>query len=121
MPQAPTRPEPMIDEPHPTREGVLKATWQLSGLEPSSATGMRARVGSINAECVVEVLGSEADRYRNVIDLGFERDRYRLKLGAGPKKVRLLAPTRMVREPMGIEVSIENSRFKITGERTLWL
>ena len=55
-----------------------------------------------------------------MIDFGFQRDRYRLKLGAGAKKVRLLAPTRMVGEPTGIEVSVDNSRFKISGERTLW-
>ena len=107
-------------ELHPTREGVLKATWKLSGLEPSSATGMRARIGPINAECVVEVLESEADRYRDVIDFGFQRDRYRLKLGASAKKVRLLAPTRMVGEPTSIELSVDNGRFRISGAQTLW-
>lgn len=107
-------------EPHPTKEDVLQATWKLTGVTPSAATGMRARVGPITAECVVEVLGSEADRYRHIKEFRFQHSRYRLVLGSSGKRIQILAPTSLVHEPTRLEVSIDNSRFKIVGECTMW-
>tara|TARA_B100001123_G_scaffold1412_1_gene2001 strand:+ start:4183 stop:6396 length:2214 start_codon:yes stop_codon:yes gene_type:complete len=108
-------------EPHPTREGVLRATWKLSGLAPTAAAEMRVSVAAtIKTECTVEVLESEADKYKDVKGLEFRRNRLRLKLGAGRKKVQLLAPTTMVGDPTVIQVSVDNSRFKISGDQTLW-
>ena len=81
---------------HPTEEEVLQAVWKLTGDHPTPATGMIARVGPITAECVVEVLESEADRYRDIDTLCFQRQRYRLKLDRNKKRVQILAPTTLV-------------------------
>jgi hypothetical protein len=107
-------------EQHKTKEGFLTATWKVSGLEPSPATGIRIRVGPISDEIAVEVLESEADKYRDVTDFRFQRDSYRLKLGQAGKKVRLFAPITMVPEPRKIDISVDNRFFNIKGEKTLW-
>ena len=106
--------------PHPTTEGVLQARWTLKGLEPTSASGFRVRMGEIDETCLVEVLASEADRYKHVTTFQFQRQRYHLKLGKKAKKLRILAPTSLVSEPSRLEVSIDNSRFKISGTPTIW-
>ena len=104
---------------HPTEGDVLQAKWKLKGVSPTPATGMRARVGPITAECVVEVLESAADRYKHIDTLCFQRRRYRLKLDGTKKRVRVLAPTTLVSDPTRIKVSVDNSRFRVFGHSTL--
>ncbi len=105
---------------HPTEGEALRATWNLKGVRPTSATGIRARVGPITAECLVEVLESEADRYQDIDTLCFQRQRYRIKLGRTKKRVQVLAPTTLVSDPTRIAVSVDNSRFRVSGDQTLW-
>ena len=110
----------IILQSHPTEEEVLQATWKLTGVRPTAATGMRVRVGPITAECMVEVLESEADRYRDIDTLCFQRQRYSLKLGKRKKRVQVLAPTTLVSDTTPIEISVDNGRFRVSGEPTLW-
>ncbi len=107
-------------QPHPTEEDALQAAWKLTGIRPTQATGMISRVGPIAAECVVEVLESEADRYGDIDTLRFQKQRYRLKLGGSKKRVQILAPTAIFDEPTRMDVSVDNSRFSLSGEPILW-
>ncbi len=104
---------------HPAEEEVLQASWKLKGVRLSPATGMIARVGPIVAECVVEVLESEADRYSDIDTLRFQRQRYRLKLGGNRKRMQVLAPTSIVGDPARMEIFVDNSRFKLSGDPVL--
>ena len=106
-------------ESHPTEEGVLQAQWKLTGIRPTPTTGMRARVGPIAAECLVEVLESEAERYKDINMLCFQRKQYRLKLEMNKKRVQILAPTTLVSDPTRIDVSVDNSRFRLSGDPIL--
>lgn len=106
-------------EAHPTREGVLRVVWSVRALRPTSATGVRVRIGPIVAESPVEVLTTPADRYADLTEMCFLRKRYRINVGAKAKKLRLIAPLDLAPEPTPVRVESSNSRFTIGGELVL--
>jgi hypothetical protein len=106
-------------EAHPTDEGILRAVWKVKALSPSMATAVRARVGSIAAESTIEVLASEADRFKGVKGLCFNKKRYKLRTDAKRKKIRVVAPIAMVPRPVRIEVKCPSKHFKLSGDRTM--
>jgi hypothetical protein len=107
-------------EQHPKQEGVLRAIWNVTAHKVTSATGIRVRVGSIVAEVSIEVLATEADRYRSVETLMFAHKTYRvIGDGKGKKRVALVAPISLVSEPTAFELECSDRRFKITGPRIL--
>jgi len=106
-------------EPHPDREGVLRATWKVKGLQTTPATGLRARVGPISAESLIEVLGTEADRYGWVESLCFSKKRYRVRTDRQRKKLRILAPLDLVQKPTQLDISVNSRHFCVAGERLL--
>ena len=103
------------------QEGALRATWSVKALEATSATGLEARVGPIKAESTIAVLESEAERYRHVEKLQFERGSYRIRGGAR-RTIRLLAPTALA-QSAGREFDLELSSddFRVSGSRRLVL
>ena len=106
-------------EPHPVREGVLRATWKVRALRPTAATGLRASVDPIEAESAIEVLASEADRYRDVVGLRFDRKRYRVRTDRKGKRVRLLAPLERVQTPTVVTIDVDSSHFTLGGTHVL--
>ena len=70
--------------------------WTVRAVTKTPATGVRVRVGSINVESAVEVLGSEADRYQGVKSFGFGKKTYKIRTDSNQKKIRLLAPLSLV-------------------------
>ena len=106
-------------EPHPVREGVLRATWKVKGLRATPATGLRARADPVSAESIIEVLGTEADRYSWVEGLSFNKKRYRVRTDKKKKKLRILAPLNLVRKPTQLDISVNSRHFSIAGERFL--
>ena len=106
-------------EKHPTREGVLRAVWKVKAVSVTAATGLRVRIGSIVAESAIEVLGSEADRYRHVVGLQFEKNRYRMRTDRKQKKIRILAPIKMVARPTPIQVTVSSKEFGLSGQQIL--
>lgn len=108
-------------EPHQQHEGILKATWKVTAEAASAATGVRVRVGPISTEARIEVFGSEADRYRNVNALEFQRKRYIVRTGAKRRKIRLVAPLSISPAPTAVDVSIEGAgrHLRIIGETIL--
>ena len=108
-------------EPHATREGVLRASWSVRAVEATPATGLAVRVGPIEAESTLAVLESEADRYRDLTGLAFERPRYRIR-GGSRRQIRLLAPTALVRSAgRNFELTLSSDEFGISGSRRLLL
>jgi hypothetical protein len=108
-------------EPHPGREGIIRATWKVTAEAPSPATGIHIRVGPIAAEAMIEVLGSEADRYRNISSLAFQRKRYQVRIGAKRKKLRLLAPLSLASEPTNVDIQMTGAgrHLTVSGDQTL--
>ena len=106
-------------EPHPTHEGVLRATWSIKAVTPTMATGVKVRVPPITAESMVEVLDSEAERYSWVSGLCFERSRYLIRTDRKRKRVKLLAPLHLVSKPTPFEVEIKGHGFKACDEHVL--
>lgn len=106
-------------EPHPTREGVLRATWKVKALGPVAATGVRVRVGPMVTEAIIEVLSSEADKYRDVTGLRFAKKRYRIRTDQKQKKIRILAPIRLAPQPTPIQVTVDSHHFAIGGQPVL--
>ena len=103
-------------EPHPTRDGVLRAVWRIKAVSPTEASGVRVRVGSITAESVVEVLESEADRYSDVAEFSFSRKRYSMRTNQKRKKIRLLAPISLVPAPTQFSVEVDSRHFDLAGQ-----
>jgi hypothetical protein len=103
-------------EPHPTREGVLRAVWNVKALAPTPATGLRVRVGSINEESIIEVLSSEADRYKDVTALRFAKKRYRMRTDQKRKAVRVLAPISLAPVPTAFSVDVDSRHFEVSGQ-----
>lgn len=83
------------------------------------ATGLRVRVGPIAAESVIEVLASEADRYRDVAGLQFSKKRYRIRTDQKYKKVRILAPIHLVPRPTPLRVEVDSAHFRLSGQQVL--
>lgn len=106
-------------EPHPTQEGVLRAVWQITALETTSATGIRVRAGSIVAEITAEVLEKESDRFRHVIGLQFGRKRYQLRGDKTKKRVTLMAPLSLVSGDCPVEVECSSRSFTVRGAKVI--
>lgn len=106
-------------ETHPTEDGVLQASWKLTGVRPTTASGINVSVGSITEECIVEVLKSRADEFKELEELCFQRSLYRIKIGGTRKRIRILAPLSLVSEPTTVNIAVDNSRFKVSGNRML--
>jgi hypothetical protein len=106
-------------EPHPTRDGVLRAIWKVKALNPTPATGIRVRVNSINDESAVEVLAREADKYTDVTALQFGKNRYRMRTDQKRKAVRILAPVNLVPRPTTFEVEVDSRHFELSGQLVL--
>jgi hypothetical protein len=106
-------------EPHPVREGILRASWKVKAESVTPATGLRVRVSSIVAESAIEIFNSEADKYRDVLKLQFSRAHYRMRSDQKHKKIRLLAPINMVRVPTPVQIEIDSKYFKLAGQQIL--
>ena len=106
-------------EPLSDHEGALRARWSMKAANASPATGFIVRVGRIEAEATIEVLESEADRYRDLDGLSFERSRFRIR-GDSPKRIRLLAPVALIREAGDLfTCSLSSDEFRVTGAKRL--
>lgn len=103
-------------EPHTARDGVLRAIWKVKALEPTPATGIRVRVNSINDEAAVEVLASEADKYKDVTALQFGSKRYRMRTDQKRKTVRVLAPVSLVPRPTTFKAGVDSKHFELSGQ-----
>lgn len=107
-------------EQHPTRDGVLHASWAVKGIRATPATGLRIRVGPIATDCVIEVLGSEADRYADVDQLRFSRQRYRVRTDKGRKRIRVLAPLALADQfGFAVRIDLSNDSFAVSGNTDL--
>jgi hypothetical protein len=106
-------------EPHPTQDGVIRAVWSVTAEKPTKATGVRATIGSITAESLIEVLAEERDLYTDVNRLCFGCARYSVVVGR-PKAVRVLAPCpSLVREKTAVEIASSSAAFAVAGNRVL--
>ena len=104
---------------HPSQDGILRALWTVSAVAATPATGLRARVGSIRAEAVLEVFDSEADRYSDVTELRFAKKRYTVTAGTKRKRVRIFAPLRLVPTAQRLQLSSSNKAFTFSGDPTI--
>ena len=105
--------------PHPTQVDLLTASWKVTAVTPTLATGLRVRVPPIVAESHLEIFGAESERYAHIRTLQFERNIYRLRADRKRKRVRLLAPLDMVPEPTPFELKVSGRRFSFQGECVL--
>lgn len=106
-------------EKHPTRDGVLRALWNVKAVSATSATGLRVRVGPISAESAIEVFASEAERYRDVAGLQFDKKQYRIRTDQKRKKIRILAPINVVPRPTPFSVEVRSTHFVLSGQQVL--
>ena len=108
-------------EPHPTKEGVIRASWKITAKSPTLATGVKVRCGPISTDAVIEVFASEADRYAQIDQLTFQRRRYTVKTGTKGKTIRVLAPLTLVAEPTVLDIAIAGAGRHLTvhGDRTI--
>jgi len=106
-------------EPHPLQEGVLRATWKVRAVAATSATGLRVRAGSISAQSIIEVLSSEADKYRHIFEFCFAKKQYKVTTTSKRKKVRILAPVSMISSPVMVQLECSDRHFKIPSETLL--
>jgi hypothetical protein len=91
----------------------------VKGLQTTSATGIRVRVGSITTESVIEVFATEADKYKDILSLSFAKKRYHLTTDGTRKRLRVFAPLNLVSRETELEVSISSSHFRLSGTRLL--
>ena len=103
-------------EPHPGHDGVLQARWPVKAVTETPATGLSVSVGSIYAENAIEVLRSEADMYREIDSLRFERKRYTVKPGSHRKKIKVLAPLSAVPRTAVLQLECTSDNFRVPRE-----
>ena len=103
-------------EPHPTRAGVLRSIWKIKALSVCSATGVKVRIGPIIAESLIEILQSEADKYKDITTLQFSKKRYTMRTDQKNKKICILAPINIVSKPTPIQVSVDSKNFEMSGQ-----
>jgi hypothetical protein len=106
-------------EPDPSRDGFLRALWKVKALKKCPATGVKARVDAIVADAVIEVLGSEAEKYEHIKTLSFNRKSYRVVNDGRKKTVRLLAPISLVPTPQKVAIHSTSQSFEILSDRML--
>lgn len=108
-------------EPHPTKEGVVRATWKITAKSQTLTTGVKVRCGPISTDAVIEVFASEADRYAQIDRLTFQRRRYTVKTGTKGKTIRILAPLSLVAEPAVLDIAIGGAGRHLTvhGDRRI--
>ena len=108
-------------QPLAAQEGVLRATWSVKALDATPATGLAVRVGPIEAESTIAVLASEAERYADITELGFERPRYRIRVGSR-RQIRLLAPKELVKlSGRDFELTLSSDEYRVSGPRRMRL
>jgi hypothetical protein len=100
-------------EPHPTREGLLRARFKVTGIDATGTTGIRVRLGQILAESAIEVLATKADRYTHINTFRFERNRYSGPCGTKRKRIRLLAPLSECQSPTVITLVAESAKLPV--------
>ena len=100
-------------EAHPTREGLLRVRFKVTGVDATAATGVRIRLGQILEESAIEVLATRADRYANVTTFGFERSRYSGSCGTKRKRLRLLAPLSKCMTPTVVSLASESVKLAV--------
>jgi hypothetical protein len=76
-------------------------------------------VGSITCESVIEVLASDADRYRDVVTLQFSKKRYRMTTEKKQRRIRILAPVHLVPAPVALRVEIDSPHFRLSGQQLI--
>lgn len=106
-------------EPHPTREGVLKARFKVTGTEATPTTGIRIRAGQILVESAIEVLASRADKYADINSFRFERVRYSGACGTRRKKLRLLAPLSICNRPFEVLLASRSPKLAVPAKVVL--
>jgi hypothetical protein len=106
-------------ESHPTREDVLRMRFKVTARAESLATGVMVRLNGILVESPIEVLATEADKYRDVTSFAFERRRYSGACGMKRKKIRLLAPLSQFAEPTVVELRSDSKASVNTQIRPL--
>jgi len=100
-------------EPHPTREGLLRARFKVTGIEATATTGVRVRLGQILAESAIEVLATRADRYAHIDTFRFERNRYSGPCGTKRKRIHLVAPLSECGGPTVITLLAESAKLTL--------
>lgn len=80
---------------HPKDTDVLRAGWNITALDKAHTTGVRVQCGRINGEIILEVLGSEAEKYSGIHSLVFQHRQYKIQ-SKKRKRVRLFAPLSLV-------------------------
>lgn len=106
-------------EPHPVRQGVLRALWKVKAISATPTTGIKVRVGPIIAESIIEVLSSEAEKYSHITKLEFSRKHYNISTEKSRKKIRILAPISLVEKPTSVCIEIDSQEFEISGQQVL--
>ena len=102
-------------ESHKDQEGILLARWSIEALKKSSATELKAQVGPISKMLMIEILGSEDEKYTGINTLQFQRKEYRIPSKSN-KKIKLLAPLNMVElSGKAFEVDLLGSGYRISG------
>jgi len=107
-------------EPHPLRQGVLRALWKVKANLATPATGIKVRVGPIIAESIIEVLASEAEKYSHITNFEFSRKHYNISGAKGRKKIRILAPLSLVKKITPISVEMDSQEFELSGQKALY-
>lgn len=104
---------------HPMQDKVLRAVWGVKALNAIDTTGVEVKVGAISATSVIEVLGSEADRYRGITELKFQKKQYRMRTDAGRKRIKLLAPLDLAPDNTNVEIELTGNSFEVKGQHIL--
>jgi len=106
-------------EAHPTREDILRMRFKVTAREESLATGVRVRLNAILVDSPIEVLATEADKYRDITSFTFERRRYSGTCGTKRKKIRLIAPLNQFAEPAVAELKSDSKRLTVPNTVSL--
>lgn len=110
---------PFQMERHPKQESVLRAILQVKAVSPASATELDVVLGPVAASSIVEVLESEADKYKDLVAMKFKKKTYRIRTDLGKKTLYLVAPLDTAPNNSVVDLEFSGDAFEVRGQHVL--
>lgn len=108
-----------VMERHPKLEKVIRIVIEAKAMNPASATGLDVNLGPISASSFVEILESEAEKYKGIDCFAFKQKTYRIRTDVGKKTLCIIAPIDTAPNNTSVDLKFSGDAFEIRGQHVL--
>jgi hypothetical protein len=111
-------PQPVM-ESHPKLDKAVRVVIEAKAQNPAPAVGLDVSLGPISASSVIEILESEAEKYKDIDRFAFKQKTYRIRTDVGKKTLTITAPIDTAPNNAGIDLEFSGDAFKVRGQHVL--